>query len=700
MKKLLFKLVGVVAAASLSLSAFASCGLFTVNKDRDMARVAATVQIDKSVNADNIYKRDITAGYVSYGYYYVQQYSYSVADAYELVFNNLIQNSVIVQQSRKELIDKYSSLLPSDAERTALFNELKEAGYLWLFATEADEAAYAKSGKSSLNQYMIDTYGSKTAVEKNDPAFRFATREEVWESISGIVDNVNSMIDSFAEETEEDEAEYEKVTYTARTTPTMDEDDEEETDEEKEEKIAKYKANKIDVSGSRTQYLAKAVQNLTEIGVLDSGEKYTATDMASVIGLSFFRSNLVSSVESSLVSLYEQGLKNDSNIDYTKVDEIYADDAAKAGQEKEKIAANLWDQYLKLQQAQKDKYSGKYSDLETALGNVGNSSFVVYNPGYGYAYVSHLVIQFSDEQKTVVSDIQAQTEKTADEINAEIEAYAENIVVTDLRSTWVQSGYGTYDGVNFTFSDKYVYNTESPLAKYNGTIGKVTAYTTKDEDGNDVNNFAYSDVRPTTYSVGEFEAIVQQVMGTSKMTSVPTVADPVARLAGYTGSESRIDKTDFNNFEDIKFAFSTDEGNFNKYFGYLYSPITSKSNYVKAFAKACDMVVNDETNGGVGAYKVFVSPEYGLHIVLCTALGDYGCYTDEAAFKADLTEKNSVAYDFMKANVDLVTDNYIGDIAQSFINKYTAEGAKIDGSDDCVVVKYAKVYKDLFVEED
>ena len=59
MKKLLFKLVGVVAAASLSLSAFASCGLFTVNKDRDMARVAATVQIDKSVNADNIYKRDI-----------------------------------------------------------------------------------------------------------------------------------------------------------------------------------------------------------------------------------------------------------------------------------------------------------------------------------------------------------------------------------------------------------------------------------------------------------------------------------------------------------------------------------------------------------------------------------------------------------------------------------------------------------------
>ena len=59
MKKLLFKLAGVTCAAALSLSAFSSCGLFTVNKDMDMARTAATVQIDKSVDAENIYKRDI-----------------------------------------------------------------------------------------------------------------------------------------------------------------------------------------------------------------------------------------------------------------------------------------------------------------------------------------------------------------------------------------------------------------------------------------------------------------------------------------------------------------------------------------------------------------------------------------------------------------------------------------------------------------
>ena len=698
MKKLLFKLAGVTCAAALSLSAFSSCGLFTVNKDRDMARTAATVQIDKSVDAENIYKREITAGYISYGYYYVQQYSYTVADAYKLVFNNLIQNSVIVQQSRKELIDKYSSLLPSEEDRTTLFNELKEAGLLGLFATEADVAAYKSSGKSSLNQYMIDTYGSKTTVGKNDPAFRFATREQVWKAISDIVDSVNSVIDSFADSSDDTTDDYEKITYSARTTPTMNKEDEEETDEKKEENIAKYKANKIDVSGSRTQYLAKAYQNFVKIGVLDSGETYTATDMVSVLGLTYFKSNLISSVESSLVSLYEQGLKNDANIDYTKVDEIYKDDAAKAAEEKEKIAANLWTQYLTLRQAQQDKYAGKYSDLETALGNVGSSSFVVYNPNYGYAYVSHLVIQFSDEQKTIVSDIQAQTDKTDDEINAEIEAFANNIVVKDLRSSWVQSGYGTYDGAEFTFSGDYVYNTESPLAKFNGTIEKVSAYTTTDDDGNEINHFAYSGVKPRNYSVGEFEAIVRQVMGTDKMATVPAVGDPVARLAGYTGSESKIKKEDFNNFEDLKFAFSTDEGNFNKYLGYLYSPITASTNYVKAFAKACGEVATDETNGGVGAYKVFVSPEYGLHIVLCTARGDYGCYADAEAFTADLGDKNSVAYEFMKANVDLVTDKYISDIAQSFINKYTTDGAKIDGTNDSVVVKFPKNYKDLFKE--
>ena len=156
----------------------------------------------------------------------------------------------------------------------------------------------------------------------------------------------------------------------------------------------------------------------------------------------------------------------------------------------------------------------------------------------------------------------------------------------------------------------------------------------------------------------------------------------------------KITKDAFNRFEDLKFAFSTDTGNFNNYLGYAYSPITSKTQYVSAFYEACA-----EINGEVGAYKMFMSKEYGLHIVLCTAAADYGAYDTKEAFAAALADEDSVAYLFMKAQVDLVTDNYINDIAQSFIYEYTAEGAKIKGTDDLIVTYYEKAYNDLITEE-
>ena len=72
MKKLLLKIVTVITAAAVTMGVFSGCGLFTVNTDRDMRQLVATVQIDSSVNPENIYKRELVAGYISYGYYYLQ----------------------------------------------------------------------------------------------------------------------------------------------------------------------------------------------------------------------------------------------------------------------------------------------------------------------------------------------------------------------------------------------------------------------------------------------------------------------------------------------------------------------------------------------------------------------------------------------------------------------------------------------------
>ena len=106
MRKLLFKLIAVVSLVAVAFGTLAGCALFEVNKDRDMAQVAVSVDISKGdVNGvkSDIYKRDIVAGYLSYGYYYVQNYGYTTAKAYQLVLDNLVNNAVIIQQSKKEL---------------------------------------------------------------------------------------------------------------------------------------------------------------------------------------------------------------------------------------------------------------------------------------------------------------------------------------------------------------------------------------------------------------------------------------------------------------------------------------------------------------------------------------------------------------------------------------------------------------------
>ena len=104
MKKLTLKLVTVITAVALAMGTLVGCGLFEVNTDRDMAQKVATVCIDKNeVDTDVIYKRDMVAGYYSYGYYYVNNYGYTKAKTYEMILDNLISNAIVVQNAKKYL---------------------------------------------------------------------------------------------------------------------------------------------------------------------------------------------------------------------------------------------------------------------------------------------------------------------------------------------------------------------------------------------------------------------------------------------------------------------------------------------------------------------------------------------------------------------------------------------------------------------
>lgn len=717
MKKLLQKLTAVFVVAALSVCVLSGCGLFSVDSGRDMKQVVATVQISEKVNQTDIYKKDIIAGYVSYGYNYVQYYSKTTSEAYQMVLDNLVNNAVIVQQSRLELAEnynkqseEYTKALPTAEERAATIGDIEADGYAHLLASPSELKDFEKGNKAAasskdyidgLSKYVLNLYKGEDKNAKlnvNDAAFRFVDEVSVYSAISSTIDSINSLIDTMVEEDEEEDKEYEKISFTARTVPTMPSEEEEEDDAEL---LAKYRENDINVSGSkRIEAFAKALDRLVEMGLLNKEESEIANknrNKQTILSLSYFRNMIKSSIETAVVTAYEEALKNASNIDYTKVEDIY-DGEDKRAAKKEEILNNVWQQYKNLRDAQKAEFSGNISEYETKLGAVSDSGFVAYNARGGYFYASHLLIGYKEELSALISDFSAKEGVTNADVEEFVNSLANRIVVEDLRSSWVQSDYGTYDGEKFTFSDKYVYNTESELATYNGTIGKVKTYDTEDEDGNTVHNLYFGNVTPNAIGYDEFRGLVARVLGNienSAMVELNTIYN-------IYGDETltRMNRADFNNFEDLKFAFSTDTGNFNNYLGYLYSPISSSSQYVSAYNKACEALV--ENGVKVGSYYMFMSKEYGLHIVLCTATADYGVYdTDseegKALFKADLEracegDKDTVAYNFMKANVDLVTDNYISDIAQSFIRKHTGENSTS-------VTYYEKAYNDLITKE-
>ena len=214
----------------------------------------------------------------------------------------------------------------------------------------------------------------------------------------------------------------------------------------------------------------------------------------------------------------------------------------------------------------------------------------------------------------------------------------------------------------------------------------MTAHTEEEDDGRETLHINYYGVKGNEIDFTEFSALASRVI-TGDQNASALVLGEVRKVADYATSKQDVK----NRFEDLKFAYSTDEGNFNNYLGYLYSPVTSATQYVSAFAEACAKVIDVDAGYGAGSYVMFGSYEYGLHIVLCTEIAaDYLLYDNADDFKADLDDEGTVAYNFLKATNDLLESNYISKLANKFVQ---------DGLKDGCVSKYESTYANLVDEE-
>ena len=677
MKKTLAKLICIIMAVSMALTIFVGCDWITINTDRDMEQVVATVKISDEIDSEDIYKRQLVSGYYSYGYQYVYYYSYTQEKAFEAVMDNLVNNRIVIQQSRMELAKLYNAL----QSKTADLTEFEE---------------YFKANASAKGTAINPKTGD------NDNLKLYLTDYEIKKAYYTVRSSINSMIDSYVDK-EEETSGKEDVSYTARTTPakSKDEDLEEwelkdKTPTDKEYKVAAltlvenyndltkaerateleglkntydnvydlnvavWTAYKIDLgTTARKKAYSTALQNLKEQGLVKSGESFDYSEnVDNILNYTYFSDNLKSQFESLIVTKYQDSL-------ITGVQDKLTDDA-------------VWEQYKVDYENQKALYVNDYSAYETALSSASDTSFVLYNPFEGYGYVANLLIGFTTEQTSELSDYSSKANVTNDEIKEFRSKLAERLFARDQRDTWVYLNYGEYvdEDLTFTFGEDYLL---SDLAEVKNFVGDVTVsdpdgYEEKNTDGVMETKWAVTAATATAIDFNTFVADYLGLVGIQNK-RYEAATDNYGVIADF--NKDTLDK-----FRDLMFAFNTDAGGLSKEYGYVYSPITSATQYVPEFAAAAKLVVEK----GVGAYTLVIT-DYGIHVIVCTKLVSepYDVETDEAQFKADLADENTVAYKYKDVKLNAVTSNEVSKIANQFINKYRTEK----------VTYYKDKYKDL-----
>lgn len=680
MKKIITKIVTVLAVTLLTLSSFVGCALITTDTEKDYAQTIASVCIDdQKIESEDIVKKELVAGYLSYGYYYVASYGYTQSKAYALVLDNLVTNRVIIQKARIELAEKYNALVAGGKADTEFEQNL-----------------------------LADALANKTAIDykKGDVETlkKYLTEYEVSYAIYTVKQSVNSMIESneTAEEHDHEHDHGEDETFTARASAYV--APETETDEYKLKNItpedydykvadvvlnegwetlkekytnkrdlnkAVYDAYEIDLSTpAKKKAFNKGIKTLKKNGLILKDESVNfADDSSKVLEYSYFADLLKNQYESAIVSKYEASL-------HDEVDAKIDDDA-------------LWNQYVIDYNQQKFNYTNDRTAYETALDGADKDTFVICNPydGEKYGYVANLLIGFSDEQKSLLSAKSAEKGITSAEIAAYRNELLNGVVAKDQRETWAQSNYGTYENGKFVFENKY-FASEKSVAKLGSYIGNffgATSSTDKNDDEVEETKWAFKNVTAASIPFDTFVSSYLNDLGINKLV--------------YNGTSATVGKVNVSNLSEIKdmfsdliYAFSTDPGSLGEYYGYVYSPVTSSTKYVKEFAAAQKALVE----AGEGAYTI-VATDYGYHVMLCTKVID-GKNSDEyipgdgvkgeTKFKEDLKTEGTFAYNYRETKFNSISENEVSKIANQLINDYKENK----------VTKYKDVYSDLITD--
>ncbi len=710
MKKTLFKILILMMASVLLFGCFAGCDVVTTDTRKDMAQVVAEVNIgkdkdelkstfnglfanenfsltdeniDKILSSDaEITKLDLISYFINYGYSYVQN-GYSYADTFDLLINSLTSRQMVVQFATLYYINAGKVVVDADSVPDA--------------TAAVDGTVTIKSG------ITVEGYLAEAAKSEND-ALKYLLSEDNYNyALYTLRKSINSALDTYEEAIIKAEQGDTTSTETDRTIPTG-------ADSEQENGYPKNVEGKLNYeiyTGYNTADVCGDYEKLENSTVLTRKKAYN---------------KFIKSLETNYM------LNEDDNI--SKIEELPYFATEIKNQLQQMIINNFYDTLLIARSAEIEKadmekkyqeiYNGQQSvfssvsEYTTALDSVAADNFVLYSPADGFGFVYNILLPFNSSQSDLLKHAQTVYPNYASnpEYYIERNSILENVTTTDQRSSWFNGttdySYQAEKGSYYGKSGYLFFEDAKDIDKYYGQYSYNGSVDKNDDD--------YT-LTPTIMKIDDFitemENYLMYVLG-ANFTSGTTDSSYYNKsennylTIGANGRET-IDYENFiyyeNQIADVKnasrdnylvpdsvsykalsamnelqFAYTTDTGILNKYFGYSVAGKGYSTSYVKEFEYAAQYALEK----GAGTIVVCAT-DYGWHVIYVAFAYGSGKTYENGYVHSERNVEGTFSNMFYNAYKDVIAEDY-ANTKQSEITTVLK---------DASVKLYKSRYKDL-----
>ncbi len=693
------KISALLLGVALAVGSTGCDNFILTDNEKDLAQTVATVNISGSLAtpgneyesvasevgqivanlSTDISKRDLVAYFLSTGYQYVENYGYSYADTFNMLMDGLVSREIMIQYAIAYYLKKDSTM------NLASCNEYIEGELAK--ATAKEKELYAAHPEVLTLKYFLTENG--------------ADNEDYDRAVYNLKKSLNSSLDSLEASYIKEQTEDDEETVTPRTMPTGAATEKSDyytndygvyTGRNTLDSCGEYE--KVDGSTKSTRQKAynKFLANLQGYNMISTSGK--VEDTSDVMHLNYFYVELSSILGQSLINKYFEDMEDEI---------VQALDATYVGQK-----------YDELKAEQQKKYERDSSSFSTAMGSVSDTSFLLYGlEGFGYVY--NILLPFSTSQNVAYTTAKNNKELTQDDIYNERKKILNNVKGKDLRDTWYSEdeeethAIQKEDGKWYFFQDQLAESVKyDKLKQYAGSYPFHGAEATKDgkkylkateitidefmvEFESHINKVVGSEVAKkdttwtSTYAANDFETIytVDDEVDYDKFIYYKGDVDlGEVSLDDYFVETSNVYKA-VSAVNELMFAYSTDTGCLNTYYGYAVSPY--KTDFVKEFEHAAQLAVAE----GVGSYVVCAT-DYGWHIVFASYVytqngGVYGDYDHSQATGENKVEGSisNLFYESLKANA---FSNFSNQKQSNVLNRY---------NNDASVTLFKDRYEDL-----